>query len=200
MSVLLPSRTPGREALLCLPYGCAQFGLEEKKLGLWVAWKFNKQINTFLRMFNCIADSQLLYTAKASGVAGRAAACSAGSVFSPLLCSDPDTEDDSVFVGGPPGSPSQLRGTGHRLPLASPRRGSAASWGRPGSSLPQEGVVQSQRQKSREPESSDEEVDSLVVRMKQRMFFPKVKRAGNQQSPRGKRQALSWAYASVGLG
>ncbi|XP_039181275.1 acidic repeat-containing protein isoform X2 [Crotalus tigris] len=132
-------------------------------------------------------DSQLLHTAKVSGVAGRAAACSAGSFFSPLLCSDPDTEDDSVFVGGPPGSPSQLRGTSHRLPLASPRRGSAASWGRPGSSLPQEGTAQSQRQKSREAESSDEEVDSLVVRMKQRMFFPKVKRAGNQQSPREER-------------
>ncbi|XP_015673388.1 uncharacterized protein LOC107289198 [Protobothrops mucrosquamatus] len=50
-----------------------------------------------------------------------------------------------------------------------------------------EGVAQSQRQKSREPESSDEEMDSLVVRMKQRMFFPKAKRAGNQQSPREER-------------
>ncbi|XP_026577723.1 acidic repeat-containing protein [Pseudonaja textilis] len=118
-------------------------------------------------------DSRPLRAAKASDVAGRAAACSAGSIFSPLSCSDPDSEDDPVFVGGPPGNPS------HPLPPASPWRGSAASWGRPGSSL-----LQSQRQSSRESESSDEEVESLVVRMKRRFFFPEARRAGSQQGPR----------------
>ncbi|XP_034286006.2 germ cell nuclear acidic protein isoform X1 [Pantherophis guttatus] len=121
-------------------------------------------------------ESRPLHAAKASDVAGRVAACSAGSVFSPLPCSDPDSEDDPVFVRGPLGNPS------HHLPLASPWRGSAASWGRPGAFL-----LQSQRQSSREPESSDEEVESLAVRMKQRMFFPEAKRAGSQQSLREER-------------
>ncbi|XP_013924570.1 PREDICTED: acidic repeat-containing protein [Thamnophis sirtalis] len=122
------------------------------------------------------AKSRPLHAAKASNGAGRAPACSAGSVFSPLPFSDPDREDNPVFVGGLPGNPS------HRLFLTSPRRGSAASWRRPDTFLPQ-----SQRQSSRELESSDEEMESLVVRMKQRMFFPEAKRAGSPQSPREER-------------
>ncbi|KAM6438164.1 germ cell nuclear acidic protein isoform 2-T2 [Liasis olivaceus] len=143
-------------------------------------------------------DPRPIHTAKAPGVAGRAAACSAGTVFSPLMCDDTDSDTDSIFVQGPPGNPSRLREAGHRqrawscLPLASSQSGCAASWEGPDSSLLEgkensgEGVAQSQQWSSGEIvvlESSDEEMDSLIVRMKQRMLFPKDKRAGDQQSP-----------------
>ncbi|XP_063164777.1 germ cell nuclear acidic protein [Candoia aspera] len=161
--------------------------------------KDKKQQKTqVLSRFNCIADPRPIYPAKALGITGKVAACSAGSVFTSLTCNDANSNDDSIFVQGPTRNPSQLRETGRRqrawscLPLASPQSGCAASWEGPDPFLLEskkssgEGIAQGQLHSSSGClvlESSDEEMNSLIVLMKQRMLFPEDKRAGIQQSP-----------------
>ncbi|XP_060135761.1 germ cell nuclear acidic protein-like [Zootoca vivipara] len=153
-------------------YGSGKKGKYKKRLG---------------NVFCCLAGPR---SAQVQEVPGKEAAPSA-SFLPPLVFSETDSDEDSVFAEGSPGNPQQPRRarqtpkwTSRSLPRPVARRGSPDSplskGERSGAPEPSGGTARSQEPRASAmlgSDTSDEEMDSLLERLKQKMVLSARKAA-----------------------